>query len=198
MLGVIRTWFGALSTLGRVGVICAAFIAGSAGHAAFNPHKSSITNTPQSNSSTSQNAACTATTSETNETQAISFTSSNVDDPDTLKGKTYVKVAGVDGQKSITYSVTDYVPAGCKPTVKSVKSEVVIKEPVNEVIAVGSYTAPTPSCDSNYTGACVPIASDVDCAGGSGNGPAYVAGPVYVVGVDIYGLDRDGDGVGCE
>ena len=35
------------------------------------------------------------------------------------------------------------------------------------------------SCDPNYTGACVPIASDVDCAGGSGNGPAYVAGPVY-------------------
>lgn len=53
-------------------------------------------------------------------------------------------------------------------------------------------------CDSNYAGACVPIASDVDCAGGSGNGPAYVRGPVTVVGSDIYGLDRDGDGVGCE
>lgn len=53
-------------------------------------------------------------------------------------------------------------------------------------------------CDPNYSGACVPIASDVDCAGGSGNGPAYVQGPVYVVGVDIYGLDRNHDGVGCE
>lgn len=53
-------------------------------------------------------------------------------------------------------------------------------------------------CDSNYAGACVPIASDVDCAGGSGNGPAYVRGPVTVVGSDIYGLDRNGDGVGCE
>ncbi len=53
-------------------------------------------------------------------------------------------------------------------------------------------------CDSNYSGACVPIASDVDCAGGSGNGPKYVAGPVYVVGSDIYDLDRDGDGVGCD
>lgn len=52
------------------------------------------------------------------------------------------------------------------------------------------------SCDPNYTGACVPIASDVDCAGG--NGPAYVRGPVYVVGRDIYGLDRDGDGIGCD
>lgn len=41
-------------------------------------------------------------------------------------------------------------------------------------------------------------ASDVDCAGGSGNGPAYVQGPVQVIGSDIYGLDRDKDGIGCE
>ncbi|MFB9387545.1 hypothetical protein ACFFTK_30755 [Pseudonocardia petroleophila] len=52
-------------------------------------------------------------------------------------------------------------------------------------------------CDPNYSG-CVPIASDVDCAGGSGNGPAYVSGPVRVTGSDIYGLDADDDGVGCE
>lgn len=53
-------------------------------------------------------------------------------------------------------------------------------------------------CDPNYEGACVPIASDVDCAGGSGNGPEYVQGPVTVVGKDIYDLDRDGDGIGCD
>lgn len=53
-------------------------------------------------------------------------------------------------------------------------------------------------CHRSYRGACVPIASDVDCAGGSGNGPAYVRGPVQVVGPDVYGLDRDGDGVACE
>lgn len=53
-------------------------------------------------------------------------------------------------------------------------------------------------CDSNYSGACVPIASDVDCEGGSGNGPAYVSGPVTVVGNDIYELDRDGNGSACE
>ncbi|WP_286149459.1 hypothetical protein [Mycobacterium sp. IS-1496] len=53
-------------------------------------------------------------------------------------------------------------------------------------------------CDPNYSGACVPIASDVDCAGGSGDGPAYVEGPVTVIGEDIYELDRDGSGTGCE
>lgn len=57
--------------------------------------------------------------------------------------------------------------------------------------------APPSDCDPNYSG-CVPIASDVDCAGGSGNGPAYVQGPVRVIGSDIYDLDRDNDGVACE
>jgi len=53
-------------------------------------------------------------------------------------------------------------------------------------------------CDPNYSGACLnPNASDYDCEGGSGNGP-YYTGEVTVVGVDHYGLDADGDGVGCE
>ena len=57
--------------------------------------------------------------------------------------------------------------------------------------------APTiPECHPSYSG-CVRIASDVDCAGGSGNGPAYT-GRVTVIGPDVYGLDRDNDGVGCE
>src|SRR5262245_21112845 len=53
-------------------------------------------------------------------------------------------------------------------------------------------------CHPSYEGVCVPVASDVDCAGGQGNGPEYVRGPVYVVGPDEYELDRDGDGVACE
>jgi len=44
----------------------------------------------------------------------------------------------------------------------------------------------------------VPVASDVDCAGGTGNGPAYVRGSVQVVGSDPYRLDADNDGIGCE
>ncbi|WNG84971.1 hypothetical protein C6A86_018035 [Mycobacterium sp. ITM-2016-00316] len=72
------------------------------------------------------------------------------------------------------------------------------------LVAFGLLSAPVvtaeqqSSCDSNYSGACVPEASDVDCEGGSGNGPEYVAGPVTVIGDDIYGLDNDGNGVGCE
>lgn len=54
------------------------------------------------------------------------------------------------------------------------------------------------NCDPNYSGACLdPTASDYDCEGGSGNGP-YYTGTVTVVGEDHYGLDADGDGIGCE
>jgi hypothetical protein len=45
---------------------------------------------------------------------------------------------------------------------------------------------------------CLAPGADVDCAGGSGNGPRYVNGPVSVSGSDPYDLDRDGDGVACE
>ncbi|MGH8986181.1 MAG: peptidoglycan-binding protein [Acidimicrobiia bacterium] len=51
-------------------------------------------------------------------------------------------------------------------------------------------------CNPNYSG-CVPNDSDVDCAGGSGNGPSYT-GRVRVIGRDVYDLDRDGDGIACE
>ncbi len=54
-------------------------------------------------------------------------------------------------------------------------------------------------CHPSYVGACVPAGvSDVDCSSGNGNGPYYVTGPVRVVGRDVYGLDRDRDGIGCE
>jgi hypothetical protein len=53
-------------------------------------------------------------------------------------------------------------------------------------------------CDPNYEGACLdPNAIDYDCEGGSGDGPQYI-GRVQVVGDDHYGLDRDGDGAGCD
>jgi hypothetical protein len=52
------------------------------------------------------------------------------------------------------------------------------------------------NCTPGYS-PCLPPASDYDCSGGSGNGPKYTA-RVRVTGPDPYGLDDDGDGVGCE
>ena len=66
------------------------------------------------------------------------------------------------------------------------------------VVPHGDTILMAQACHPSYEGECVPIASDADCASGSGNGPVYVRGPVRVVGPDEYDLDRDGDGVGCE
>jgi hypothetical protein len=73
-------------------------------------------------------------------------------------------------------------------------------KPVAKQQASSAAPAPQPknNCDPNYSGTCVPIANDVDCEGGTGNGPAYAKGPFKVVGSDIYGLDRDGDGTACD
>jgi hypothetical protein len=59
---------------------------------------------------------------------------------------------------------------------------------------------PPPSdCDPSYPDVCLRDGiGDYDCAGGSGNGPNYVSGPIRVIGSDPFGLDADGDGWGCE
>ena len=75
--------------------------------------------------------------------------------------------------------------------------------PSGSVTLSVSKPAPQPpvnnegDCTSGYS-PCLPLASDYDCAGGSGDGPEYVYGTVSVTGSDPYGLDSDGDGDGCE
>lgn len=146
------------------------------------------------------------TVTEEIETVPIPFEKQSIDDANLASGTVQVSTPGVAGTLTITYRVTSKDGAVTSKT--KVKEEITVP-PVTEVTSVGTYVAPPPppppvafadpgGCDSNYSGPCVPIASDVDCAGGSGNGPAYVSGPVYVVGSDIYDLDRDGDGVGCD
>ncbi|WP_222721622.1 G5 domain-containing protein [Actinomadura sp. HBU206391] len=127
------------------------------------------------------------------ETRVIPFKTRKVNDPALAKGTTKVRTRGRTGVKTLTYEVT--LTNGVQTDKRLVRG-VVTSAPVTRVLAVG--TRNTRQCDPNYSGGCVPIASDVDCAGGSGNGPAYVRGPVRVVGTDIYDLDRDGDGIACD
>ena len=60
---------------------------------------------------------------------------------------------------------------------------------------------PLPSsgrCHPSYA-PCVPVAEDVDCAGGEGDGPEFVEGPITITGADVYGLDgRPTNRVGCD
>jgi hypothetical protein len=163
----------------------------------------------RASASPSQTASPTPTPVVTTETvdvsEAIPFDTVTVDDAGRDVGQDAVTTTGQDGTRIKTYEVT-YTDG--VETSRSLASEAIAAPPVQQITSRGTrqpYVAPAPApapaaqgCDSNYSGACVPIASDVDCDGGSGNGPAYVRGPVTVVGYDIYDLDRDGDGIACD
>ena len=82
--------------------------------------------------------------------------------------------------------------AGARPRLS--KSECPAPKPVPPII---KDPPPLPPNCQGYD-PCIPPGSDVDCADGSGDGPRYRAGPIYVTGSDPYGLDSDGDGVACE
>lgn len=88
-------------------------------------------------------------------------------------------------------TTTTAVPVTAAPTTRATVARLV---PATPAPAAGG-------CHPSYSGACVPTGfSDVDCAGGSGNGPGYVIGKRFqVVGPDVYGLDgNDNDGIACE
>ncbi|WP_425434205.1 G5 domain-containing protein [Nocardioides terrae] len=135
---------------------------------------------------------------------AIPFSTRTIKSSSLDKGTMRVQQSGRPGVRVKVYrlSLRDGVVRG-----RQLVRTVVARAPVPRIKVVGTHVdPPKPAappeqearCDSNYSSGCVPIASDVDCGGGSGNGPAYVYGVVRVVGVDIYDLDRDSDGYGCD
>ncbi len=135
--------------------------------------------------------------------EPVPFERASVEDSSMPRGQAVVTTAGQNGERTRTYRVTR---TDGRETKRELISDVVTVPPVTEVTAIGTYVepvAPPPAadpggCDPNYADACVPIASDVDCAGGRGDGPAYFDGVARVVGRDVYGLDRDRDGLACE
>lgn len=140
------------------------------------------------------------TTETVTETAPVPRAARTEEDPNADQG-TSVVIPGSDGLLTRTFDVVKHDGAEVSRTQVS---ETVTTAPVDDVTRVGTRLPPPPAppapsgCDPNYTGDCVPIDSDVDCAAGSGNGPSYVRGPVTVVGSDIYDLDRDGDGIACD
>lgn len=124
------------------------------------------------------------------EEQQIPFTETTVSDASLPAGTRKVRTPGVAGVRTVVYEVT---LTNGRQTAKRMVRETISAAPVTQVVAIGTREQ---QCDPNYRGACVPIASDVDCLG-AGRGPVYVQGPVQVVGSDIYRLDRNHDGIGC-
>lgn len=127
------------------------------------------------------------------EKRSIHYATREVRDSGLAEGRSEVTRRGVDGVLTLTYRVT---LVDGEQTSRKLLRKVVTRAPVTRIVAVG--TRVVRHCDGNYSGACVPVADDVDCAGGGGNGPAYLQGTARVVGTDIYDLDRDGDGIACD
>ena len=94
--------------------------------------------------------------------------------------------------------------AGAEVLPDSTISLVVAKTPPAPPPPPPSTAPPPPTttpaqCDPSYPDVCLdPAVEDYDCAGGSGNGPEYVEGPIRVRPPDPFDLDREGDGWGCE
>lgn len=85
---------------------------------------------------------------ERTETTAIPFGSTSYETSFYDKGETVVETAGVNGEVKKVYR--DRLVNG-EVVESALKEEIVIKEPVDEVIAIGTYTAPTVSAGSGST-----------------------------------------------
>jgi preprotein translocase subunit YajC len=182
MLKRIRSWFKHLSKAGKIGTVGAGLFCLLIVSSAI---AKSGSQTPPESGPNPHTPACEASTTFTTEPQAIPFTTTKVDDANLEKGKTVVTTTGISGETTITKEVTSYVPDNCKPaSTKTVKEETT-KQPVTEVVSVGTKVC------SPYYSPCVPnVSYDLDCSD--------IGMRVSVSGGDPYRLDADHDGVGCE
>jgi len=194
-----REWFKGLTDTRQVLFVVAILITTLGIGTALTPN---TTNTADKKPDTTKQQPKTTTKTVTEE-EDIPFDTKKIESSSLSNGESKITTTGVKGTRKLTYKIT--YEDGKQTNKKLIRNEIT-KQPVAQVTTIGTYVAPAPkpkpkpqsNCDPNYSGACVPIAYDVDCAGGRGDGPEYVNGPVYVVGSDIYGLDGDGNGVGCQ
>jgi uncharacterized protein YabE (DUF348 family) len=86
----------------------------------------------------------------TTETKQVSlpFQTTKVNDSTQYVGTSSVKTQGVDGEETVTYAVL--VVNGAKQSPKQI-SESVTKQPVNEVLSVGTKALPTSASSLNWT-----------------------------------------------
>ena len=134
----INVWFKELSRIGKLSALSTVVLGGIFTASAMSPAPSSTT---QSNVQQVADSAPVLTTKIETETQPIAFSQQTVEDGNVAKGVTQVRTAGVDGVKTIIYTVTlsDGVEMG------RVASEAVTVEPIAAVTAVGTYVAPAPA-----------------------------------------------------
>jgi hypothetical protein len=181
------TWFKNLTRVGKFGFISAVALSGVfVISATATPAKPAV-NTQESPKVQAETKKEPVVTTKTEvETQPIAFAKQTTESASLAKGTSEVQTIGIDGVKTITYTITltDGVETGRTST------EAITKQPVDEITAIGTYVKPVSNCNPNYSG-CVPnVSYDLDCPD--------IGYSVRVIGYDQYRLDRDNDGYGCE
>ncbi len=139
MLSKSKSWFKGLSAGGKaIALISGSVLTFGVVSAATNP-SSSPNNPPASSESAAYSKV---ETREEVTTESIPYTSTTVQDNTLPSGTSQVKVAGVNGERTKTWSVT-YTNG--QETHRSLVSEVVTRAATDEVVAQGTYTAPSTS-----------------------------------------------------
>lgn len=119
-----------------------------------------------SSSQTTQTKNPSVTTKQETQTQPVAFTTTNENDSSLAEGQTKVTQTGVNGTETLTYSVT-YTNG--KQTNKTLVSTKITTQPVNQVIEVGTYVAPTPqpapapSPSPSPSTSCYPLTNGGNC-----------------------------------
>ena len=169
-------WLKALSTTRKIiiGGISSVVLLGAIGGALpqSTPEPTSAPTTPASTVK-----AETVEKKQAKEIEPIPFTSVSQNDVTLDKGQRSVSVAGVNGEKTITHEVT-YTNG--KETNRVKISEEITKQPVIEVVKVGTYVAPQISCPngtyvnssgntvcSPYSSPSAPSGASARCADGT-------------------------------
>jgi len=188
MLQRARNWHSGLSKFGKAVVwSVTAVLAGTAINAAASPQSTPIPPPTQTISQTTKKEPV-ITKKTITETADVVFDKTTVNDGNLEKGKSEIRTAGVNGVKTFTYDVM--YEDGVQTEKKLIKEEITTV-PVTEVTAIGTYVAPQPNCDPNYS-PCIPYYS------GNALNCADIGVEVRVIGDDHNRFDADGDGWGCE
>lgn len=116
-------------------------------------------------------------------TAPVAFTTEYREDASSPQGQQTTVQTGHEG---VTTTHWDITKKDGVETARVQKSSEVTTAPANTIISRGTRSA----CNVNYT-PCVPnSATDLDCPD--------IGHSVHVVGVDVYRLDADHDGTGCD
>jgi hypothetical protein len=183
-------WIARHKVLTGVGAFVAICLIGSAASAASGHAKSTTPNKITTSSSHTESVTSAATTSASAQQAVATLAAAKA---------AAQKAAAATASKAAAEKAAAAKAAAVEAAAAKAAADKAAAAKAAAARAAAAATPPTtsaPNCTPGYD-PCIPPGPDVDCAGGTGNGPRYVHGPITVTGSDPYRLDADHNGIGC-